>query len=221
MKKIKKKIKLKSIIILLLIILVIALIIYLFLNMKIKNIYVIGNHYIEEKDIIMINNLYKYPKIKDFNKEDFIRKVKENPLVNDIKLKINPFGKVEIIIDENVPLCRKSDKVILSNGKQENINIDVEIPLLINEIDDDVYNLFIKGLGKVSKSILSKISEIEYSPSTIDKEKFLFLMNDGNNVYITLNKIDLINNYNEIYPTLDGKKGILHLDGGNHFEIKE
>ena len=73
----------------------------------------------------------------------------------------------------------------------------------------------------VNKSILSKISEIEYTPSTIDKEKFLFLMNDGNYVYITLSKIDLINTYNEIYPTLEGKKGILHLDSGNHFEIKE
>ena len=26
--------------------------------------------------------------------------------------------------------------------------------------------------------------------------------------------------YNEIYPTLEGKKGILYLDSGNHFEIK-
>ena len=39
-------------------------------------------------------------------------------------------------------------------------------------------------------------------------------------VYITLSKINLINSYNEIYPTLEGKKGILYLDSGNHFEIK-
>ena len=32
---------------------------------------------------------------------------------------------------------------------------------------------------------------------------------------------NLFNNYNEIYPTLENKKGILHLDSGNHFEIKE
>ena len=31
---------------------------------------------------------------------------------------------------------------------------------------------------------------------------------------------NLINKYNDIYPTLDNKKGILYLDSGNHFEIK-
>ena len=189
--------------------------------MKIKNIYVKGINYLKEKDIIMINNLYNYPKIKDFNKEDFIKKVKENPLVNDVKISINPFGKVVITIDENIPLCRKDNKVILSNGKIEEVNITEEIPNLINEIDSEVYDKFIKKMILVNKSILSKISEIEYTPSTIDKEKFLFLMNDGNSIYITLSKIDLVNTYNEIYPTLEGKKGILHLDSGNHFEIKE
>ena len=189
--------------------------------MKIKNIYVKGINLIKEKDIITINNLNSYPKIKDFNKEEFIKKVKENPLVNDISISISPLGKVIINIDENIPLCRKDNKIILSNGKIEEINITKELLLLINEIDKDVYDRFIKKFIIINKSIISKISEIEYTPSTIDKEKFSFLMNDGNVVYITLSKIDLINNYNEIYPTLDGKKGILHLDSGNHFEIKE
>ena len=46
-------------------------------------------------------------------------------------------------------------------------------------------------------------------------------MSDSHYVYITLSKISLINSYNEIYPTLEGKKGILYLDSGNHFEIKK
>lgn len=200
---------------------VIALLVYLFLNLRIKNIYVKGINYIKEKDIITINDLDNYPKIVDFNKDDFIKKVKENPLVNDIKLSVSPFGKVVITIDENIPLCRKDNKVILSNGKIEDIDIIDELPKLINDVDEEVYEKFIKKMIKVNKSILAKISEIEYTPSTIDKEKFLFLMNDGNIVYITLSKIELVNTYNEIYPTLDGKKGILHLDSGNHFEIKE
>ena len=221
MKKIKKKIKLKSILVLLGIIIFIAVLVYLFLNIRIKNIYVRGINLIKEKDIITINNLYNYPKILDFNKDDFIKKVKKNPLVNDIQVSVSFFGKVVIDIDENIPICRKNNKIILSNGKIEDIDITKELPILTNEIDEDVYNEFIKKIVLIDKSIMSKISEIEYSPSTIDKEKFLFLMNDGNMVYITLSKIDLVNNYNEIYPTLDGKKGILHLDSGNHFEIKE
>ena len=39
--------------------------------------------------------------------------------------------------------------------------------------------------------------------------------------HITLDKIEKLNKYNEIYAELDGKKGILNLDSGNSFEIKE
>jgi hypothetical protein len=46
-------------------------------------------------------------------------------------------------------------------------------------------------------------------------------MNDQIYVYITLTKIDVLNNYNEITKELEGKKGILYLDSGNHFEIIE
>ena len=57
--------------------------------------------------------------------------------------------------------------------------------------------------------------------SVFDKERFMFYMSDTNYVYVTLSRINLINSYNEIYPTLEGKKGILYLDSGNHFEIKD
>lgn len=62
------------------------------------------------------------------------------------------------------------------------------------------------------------ISEIEYVPNDIDKERFIITMNDGNHVYITLYKITSINEYIKIVSTLDNKKGILYLDSGNYFE---
>ena len=49
----------------------------------------------------------------------------------------------------------------------------------------------------------------------------MLYMIDGNYVYATLTRFDSVNYYNDIYPTLGGKKGILYLDSGNHFqEIK-
>ena len=67
----------------------------------------------------------------------------------------------------------------------------------------------------------NKISDIEYSPNNIDKERFILYMNDGNLVYITLTKFNKISYYDNIYSQLDNHKGILYLDNGNHFEIKE
>ena len=43
-------------------------------------------------------------------------------------------------------------------------------------------------------------------------------MCDGNYIYVNLSKFSSMNYYNEIYPTLDEKKGILYLDSGNHFQ---
>lgn len=65
------------------------------------------------------------------------------------------------------------------------------------------------------------ISEIEYSKTSYDDKRFLLYMNDGNMVYITVSKAELLNKYVEIIKKVDNKKGILYLDSGNYFEIKE
>ena len=73
----------------------------------------------------------------------------------------------------------------------------------------------------VDVNILSKISDIEYVPNEIDKERFLLYMDDGNVVYLTLTKFDMINNYDEVLGQVENHKGILYLDNGNYFQIKE
>ena len=80
-------------------------------------------------------------------------------------------------------------------------------------------NSFLKKLNTIDRDILSKISEIEYTPNEYDKDLFLFYMNDGNYVYITTTRLLNINKYANVVEKLEGKKGILYLDSGNHFEI--
>ena len=65
------------------------------------------------------------------------------------------------------------------------------------------------------------ISEIEYNPSEFDDKRFLLYMNDGNLVYITITRIDLLNKYVDVIKKVGNKKGILYLDSGNYFEIKK
>ena len=88
--------------------------------------------------------------------------------------------------------------------------------------------LKIDRLVKVGDTLLQKlmqgelkISEIEYSPNLYDKERFIFYMNDDNVVYVTLTKLKEFNNYNKIKEQLGTHKGILYLDSGNYFEIKD
>ena len=75
-----------------------------------------------------------------------------------------------------------------------------------------------KKLNTIDTNVFSKISEISYAPNSYDKDLFIFLMNDGNYVYITTSKLSNINKYESILVNLDGKKGIIYLDSGNHFE---
>ena len=76
-------------------------------------------------------------------------------------------------------------------------------------------------MDRVNADTLSRISDISYDPNDIDKERFLLYMDDGNMVYLTLTKFKMINYYNTVLQQLEDRKGILYLDNGNHFQIKE
>lgn len=220
-KKTKKRIRIKSLLIVLAIIFIISLSIYYYSTLKITNIYVTGNKILRESDIIKEVELDNYPNIYKVSEYEIKEKLLLNPLIKSVKVKKTFFGKVIIEIEENIPIIKDIDgKYILTSGEKINSESKYNVPSLINEVDSDIYNNFIKGFSKVSNDILIKISEIKYDKTELDKERFLLLMNDGNYVYITLSRIELVNSYNEIYPTLDNNKGILHLDSGNHFEIK-
>ena len=96
------------------------------------------------------------------------------------------------------------------------------IPTLINYTPNDIYENLMKKLSSVDINILKMVSEIEYAPDiknekTIDKNRFLLKMNDGNYVYINLANMDNLNKYEEIYATLnENEKGVLNLDSSSN-----
>ena len=61
----------------------------------------------------------------------------------------------------------------------------------------------------------------KYLNSKYLEDRFLLYMDDGNMVYLTLTKFKMINYYNTVVERLENRKGILYLDNGNHFQIKE
>lgn len=115
-----------------------------------------------------------------------------------------------------------SESLVLSNGNtvKEEVN-KTTVPVLLNYVPDTKRETFISCMQEVDPKILNQISEILYEPNDYDKDRFLLYMDDGNSVYLTLTKFEQINYYDEVLPQLEGKKGILYLDSGNHFEIME
>ena len=223
---IKKKVKInyKRIFLFILFLFLIIIINIYIIKLPLKNIYVSGCFNVSEQTIIELANIQEYPPFLFLNKNKMERKIKANPFVKKVNVEKKFFGKVEIKIEENRILFVDdfNKKLILENNKKVEIeNFSNDVPLLVNNVFNKKYNIFINKMSLLNDEILFKISEIKYIPNSIDDELFLLTMNDGNYIYATLRTFERINKYIEIYPTLENKKGILYLDSGKYFEIKE
>lgn len=217
----KRKLKVKRILICLLIVILLILICYYISKLPIKNIYIIGNNIVSDREIIEISDIGDYPSFLTTKSSNIAKKLKENIYIKDIKVEKKLYNKLYIYITEKKVLCQYNNKLVLEDGSEtENTYNITSYPILLSDITS-IKDRFITKFSLVEETILLKISEIEYTPNDVDSERFTLKMNDGNLIYITLSKIEKINKYNSIYSSLEGKKGIIYLDSGDYVEVKE
>ena len=221
----KKKLRLLPFLIFIIVIAVIVFVCLFVLDTKVKNIIITGNEVLSDDDIIELAGLTDYPSFYKTLNLTMKNNLKENPLIESVDINRSFYHIIEIDVKEYEILYKREDngKYVLENKKE--VTLDKEtpytIPRLINEIPKKILNRFIKYYKRVDLSIREKISEIKYDPNEFDEERFLLYMDDGNSVYITITKFERLNYYNEVLPQLDGKKGYLYLDSGNHFQIMQ
>ncbi len=222
----RKKLRVFRLLLVILILGVLSFAIYLYLDTNIKNIIIEGTTYLNDDYIIELADIKDYPSFYYTTSYKIKKKLEKSPYIKKVEVKKSLGHIVTINIEENRILFfyAANDKLILEN--KEEINkpdfVDTErIPRLMNYVPDKKYEKLIKGILKVDKDIFGKISEITYLPTDYDKDRFLLYMDDGNSVYITLTKLRMINYYNKVLAQLSGRKGILYLDSGNHFQIME
>ncbi len=214
----KRKLNFKKVLLFLIIAFLLYSVIMKMVSSKIKNIYVLNNEIVSDKEILEDLEIIDYPSFYDGIVG--IKKKLNNPYIKKIEVKRKFGNRLYLNVIEYKPLVIYNNKVLLENGSllDNKYNIDY-IPYLINDITD-VYDEFVASFSKLDNDILYRISEIKYSPTEVDSERFFLYMIDGNNVYITLNKINKLNKYDIILQKMDGKKGIVYLDSGDYVEIK-
>lgn len=220
----KKKINIKKLLIALIIVVVFSFTVYKILVNPITNIYIINNNIIKDNEIIKLAKIDNYPSLILTFKSDIKKRLLTNNYIKNVEITKKLNGSIYINILEKKVLFNDSisSMLILEDGKYvDNIYKLYDYPVLSSYLDDEIFKELVEKFNLVSDDILRKISEIIYSPLEVDKKRFLLNMDDGNAVYITLSKIDILNKYNSIYKELDNKKGILNLDLGKTFEIKE
>ena len=222
-KKIKKKFNFKKFVFFIIFIFLLYMSISYLISIKTKNIIILNNNYYSDDDIIYTAEIEDYPKFILLNRNKIKDKLMKLDLIEDVTIKKKIGFKLEINIKEKKILyyIRSTNLYKLSDNNNYDLNNVIGVPTLINYIPEDIEKSFVEKLSNVDSSILDMISEIEYSKTTYDDKRFLLYMNDGNMVYITVSKAELLNKYVEIIKKVDNKKGILYLDSGNYFEIKE
>ena len=220
-KKGKRKIRYDRILIFLIVVLIICFLVSSLFNLKITNIYIIDNHYINDQQIIEWAGISDYPSSIMNPSFEIDKRLNQQIFIKDVKVTKKWLTDVYIEIEENRPLFyyNYDQKTILLDGTA--IDTRFPIPTVLNYITDAYYDSFIIEMGKLDETVLKRISEIEFSPNEVDDSRFLLTMSDGNYVYINISTFDKMNKYLSILENLPNKKGILYLDYGNNFEIIE
>ena len=222
----KKKLKIVPFLIVLLILIGLSFGVYQVLKANIKNIVIKNASYLNDDYVIDLAGIIDYPSFYLTSSIKMEKNLKKSPYIISAKVKRKFYHVLEIDLKVNNPLFinNSSNTVVFENKGTVPIDDEIDlfrVPRLMNYVPDDKYDTFISKMALIDKGILGKIADIEYTPNDYDKDRFLLYMDDGNMVYLTLTKFKQINYYNEVLEQLEGRKGILYLDSGNHFQIKE
>lgn len=224
----KKKKKKKTVKIkygrLFLFLLIVFFIVYFILNVfsfPIKNIYIYNNKILSDQEIIDIAGLSNYPSIFSVTTLSIEKKLEKNIYIKKAIVKKKKLSEIDIEIEENYCIFYDSSKnmTILKDLNEEETILDC--PILVNYVPDNIYDNFKEATKEIDRNIIDRISEIKYDPNSVDEERFLFTMNDGNYVYLTLMHFEKINNYVNIIKNFNNQKGILYLDSGEYFKVFE
>lgn len=225
----KKKITKRRINIIALVVILLAIYLvfsfgYYLMTLPIKNIYISGNNYVKDVEIIETAKIKNYPSLIKISRRKVKKNLLKNEFIDDVKIKKKLNGTIKITIKESKPLFydRTNKSIVLLNGNTiSDINVNEKIPSLINIVPNEIYKKLVKAFNKVDYNIITQISEIEYDPDiindkTIDPDRFYLRMIDGNSVYINPVNIKRLNNYFDVYDRLpDGVKGTLYFDSNS------
>lgn len=216
-----RKIRYKRLVLFLLIVFVLVLILLKFLTLRITNIYVDGNVYFSDQEIIEMAKLSNYPSSFFTFSNRVKSNISKNQLIESAKVSKKSFTKIYINVVENRPLFydQVNNKTVLKDGST--VDKKYNVPSLSNTVSNDVYNEFLSQFSMINYDVFNNISEIEYTPNSVDSKLFLFTMNDGNYIYVNLDRFESVNKYFDMIVNFNNHKGILYLDSGEYFKILE
>lgn len=194
---------------------------------RIKDIIVKGNEFYSSNEIIEKTGLSNKMNIWKVNKQNISTKLQSLPEIKKANVKIIWLNTIEIQISEYKKLAYlKNGSVyspVLENGtileNQQTGKIPISAPILINFTEGTVLKELLAEMKKLPDDILNSISEIQFTPNSIEPLHILLYMNDGNEVSATINGFsEKMSHYPSIINQLGPHtKGIIDLEVGSYF----
>lgn len=222
MKKTKKKRKLKKkrFLFLLFFIVGISFAFIKLFDVRIYSIKIKGNKILTDQEVIETAKLEDYPSFFETLSYTIKKRLLKNNYIKSVKV-TKGFLSVNITIKEKKILYidKETNYKYTYNSKFKD-DKSICVPYLIGSVPEGKMKRFIKAMNKINSDMICQMSEIKYDPNDIDEDRYYVYMNDGNSVYLTVNKFDKINKYNTILEKIGKQNGTLYLDYGDYFEAK-
>lgn len=214
----KRKIKYKNVFLFILFIILMVVGLFTIASLPITNIYIEGNSFLSDQEIIDEAGLRNYPKIYEVSSRHIQKKLEKNVYVTyaDVK-RSHFFRQITITVSENIPLVyyAYNDVTLLKDATE--VKDKYDLPTLINQVPEDILKELLEELSLLDNDVLIRISELQYEP-TVDPKLFHLVMTDGNDVYVNFKNFTKLNDYIDMVQKFDKNKGTLHLDIGNYLE---
>lgn len=212
----RRKLRIKRVLFLIIFFFAIYYAIYGLTFIKVNNINIKGNKILSDQEIIEQAKIKIKPSFLLTSNLVLEKRLLRNNYIDKVKVTKGLLSININITERRVLFIYNNEKITLDKVIKDKRNIYA--PVLINNVPEKKYDSFVKAMNKINENTMLKISEIYYDPNNIDDDRFLLYVNDGNKVYLTIEKFSKINNYNKIIKTIGSKNGTLYLDYGNYFE---
>lgn len=217
-KKKKKRLRIGRLLFLILLIGAVSFAFVKYVRIPIRNINISGNSILTDQEIIDIAKLDNYPSYFEVLSYSVKRRLAKNEYINSVKVRKGLLNVI-IKVEENKVLYidQKTGEKVMLNTKINDDKI-ICVPFLTSSLPSGKEEEFKKAMNKIDSSVLCKMSEIKHDPNDIDEDRYYVNMNDGNGVYLTINKFKKINKYDSILESIGKENGVLYLDYGDYFK---
>ncbi len=219
-KRKKKRLKVGRLFLLLLIVTAISFLCVKYVHVPIRSIIIKGNEILTDQEVIEQAELENYPSYFSTLSILVKNKLEKNPYIEKAKVSKGILNiKITITEKKILYIDKQANEKVTLTGKIKDEK-QVCAPYLIGSIPEKKQSGFARAMNKIDKDILCQTSEIKYDPNDIDSDRYYVYMNDGNSVYLTVNKFNKLNKYNTILENIGKQNGTLYLDYGDYFEVK-